>query len=161
MINFEDIYNGNYKKLFRVALKMVGNEDSAGDIVHDVFVNFYTRQNDGHLILYPSSWLYKVVTNKCIDFLKHASKFQTFRSDDNEKADEPADENEQRIAMVSSALSMLRPHERSLMVLYSEGMSYKEIAETTGIRFSSVGKTLTRTLEKLENELKKQKYELY
>ena len=62
--------------------------------------------------------------------------------------------------MVQAALSSLNPHERALMVLYSEGMSYKEIAESTGMRFSSVGKTLSRTLEKLENELKKQKYEL-
>jgi RNA polymerase sigma factor (sigma-70 family) len=142
-------------------MKMVGNRDSAGDIVHDAFVTFYTRQNDGHLILYPSSWLYRVVINKCFDFLKHAAKFRKIRSVDNEKADEPADEKEQSIAMVTSALSMLKPHEKALMVLYSEGMSYKEIAETTGIRFTSVGKTVERTLGKLENELKKQKYELY
>jgi RNA polymerase sigma factor (sigma-70 family) len=101
LIDFEDIYNGNYEKLFRVALKMVGNKDSAGDIVQDVFVNFYTRQNDGHLILYPSSWLYKVVINKSLDFLKHAAKFQTIKSEENEKADEPADEKEQRISFSS------------------------------------------------------------
>ncbi len=88
MTDFENIYNGNYDKLFRVAMKMVGNKDSAGDIVHDVFVNFYTRQNDGHLILYPSSWLYRVVINKCIDLLKHAAKYRAIRSAENEKANE-------------------------------------------------------------------------
>ena len=96
-----------------------------------------------------------------MDFLKHSTKFQTIRPSDNERADDPDDMKEQRITMVHAALSVLNPHERALMVLYSEGMSYKEIAESSGMRFSSVGKTLSRTLEKLENELKKQKYELY
>jgi RNA polymerase sigma-70 factor, ECF subfamily len=126
-----------------------------------VFVNFYIKQNEGYLILYPSSWLYKVAINKCIDFLKHAKRFREIGPFDHEKAEDPVDVKEQRIAMVHSALSILKPHERALMVLYSEGLSYKEIAESTGLRFSSVGKTISRTLEKLENELKKQKYELY
>ena len=142
-------------------MKMVGNMDSARDIVHDVFVQYYNREIEGHLILYPSSWLYRVVINKCIDFLKHATRFQTIRSSDNERTDDPDDMKEQMITMVQAALSALNPHERALVVLYSEGMSYKEIAESSGMRFSSVGKTLSRTLEKLENELKKQKYELY
>jgi len=46
-------------------------------------------------------------------------------------------------------------------VLYSEGLSYREISDATGIKSSSIGKTLSRTLEKLEKELINQKYELY
>jgi len=140
---------------------MVGSRDTARDIVQEVFVHYYERETEGHLILYPSSWLYRVLINKCIDFLKQATKFQTISPSDHERAEEPDDMKEQRIAMVHAALSALNPHERALMALYSEGMSYREIAESSGIRFSSVGKTLSRTLEKLENELKKQKYELY
>jgi hypothetical protein len=37
-------------------MKMVGNGDSARDIVHDVFVKFHDREIEGYLILYPSSW---------------------------------------------------------------------------------------------------------
>ncbi len=140
---------------------MVGNSDAARDIVHDVFVHYYNRETEGHLILYPSSWLYRVVVNKCTDFLNRARKFQTIMPSDIERSDDPDDMTELRITMVRKALSALNPHERALMALYSEGMSYKEIAESSGMRFSSVGKTLSRTLEKLENELKKQKYELY
>ncbi len=140
---------------------MVGNRDAAGDIVHDVFVKYYERAMEGHLILYPSSWLYRVMINKCMDFLKQSTKFQTIRPSDHERADDQDDLKEQRVAMVHAALSALNPNERALMALYSEGMSYREIAESCGMRFSSVGKTLSRTLEKLENELKKQKYELY
>ncbi len=47
-----------------------------------------------------------------------------------------------------------------LAVLYSEGLSYKELAQATGINLSSVGKMLSRTLKKLGEELKDQGYEL-
>ena len=161
MSDFGNIYDGNYGKLVRLAVKMLGDSDSAADIVHDVFVHFFTRQNEGHLILFPSSWLYKAVINKCIDLLKRDRKFQAINAADIEKAEEPADGKEHRIAMVQSALTRLTPRERAIMSLYSEGLSYRDIAESAGIRFSSVGKTISRTLEKLETELKSNKYELY
>jgi DNA-directed RNA polymerase specialized sigma24 family protein len=44
-----------------------------------------------------------------------------------------------------------------LLTLYSEDFSYKEIAEITGIKFSSVGKTLARALKKLQNEIETKK----
>jgi RNA polymerase sigma-70 factor (ECF subfamily) len=59
------------------------------------------------------------------------------------------------------ALVKLKPRDRMLAVLYSEGLSYKEMAEATGIRFASVGKLLSRTLEKIEMNFKDQGYELY
>ena len=50
---------------------------------------------------------------------------------------------------LSNLISKLDDKDQSLVVLYSEGYSYKEIAEITGINFNSVGKTLSRILEKL------------
>ena len=63
--------------------------------------------------------------------------------------------------MIRKALSNLKPQERILAVLYSEGFSYKEMAELTDIKFSSIGKMLSRTLGKLKEQLKKQNCELY
>ena len=48
-----------------------------------------------------------------------------------------------------------------LVVLYSEGLSYKEIAKASGVRFSSIGKMLSRILKKLETELKSHRYDLF
>jgi len=58
-------------------------------------------------------------------------------------------------------MEKLKPQERFLVILYSEGLSYKEMAEVTEMKYSSVGKTLSRTLKKIEKELKYQYDELY
>jgi DNA-directed RNA polymerase specialized sigma24 family protein len=59
------------------------------------------------------------------------------------------------------AISKLKPQEKILAAFYSEGLSYKELAEVTGIRYSSMGKVISRTLKKIEKELRNQHYELY
>ena len=63
--------------------------------------------------------------------------------------------------VISLAVSKLNSQEKILATVYSEGLSYKEIAEVTGIKFSSIGKMLSRTLKKMEKELKNQRYDLY
>ena len=63
--------------------------------------------------------------------------------------------------MIQQALSQLPPKERQLAVLYSEGFSYKEMSEIVDIRFSSVGKTLSRVINKLYDILKSNGYETF
>jgi len=105
--------------------------------------------------------LYKVTVNKCIDYMKKRQKHEKNESATNLKAENYTLELAEKQTVIRLALSKLKEDESALAILYSEGLSYKEIAEITGIRFSSVGKMLSRTLTKLENELKKLKYELY
>jgi len=76
---------------------------------------------------------------------------------------EEDDNNDNSVAKaaLNQVLDKLKPDERFLVVLYSEGLSYKEMAEVTEIKFTSVGKTLSRILKKIEIELKCQCDELY
>jgi RNA polymerase sigma-70 factor, ECF subfamily len=159
--SFDEIYHGNYGKLMRIAVKMTGDRDGAADIVQDVFESYYIKRNGGHVILYPPGWLCKAVLNRCADSVKKRRMFEKIETSRVDDAADRTEEPERRIAAVNAALARLSPREKALAVLYSEGLSYKEISESTGIRFSSVGKTLARTLGKLGNELKNQRYELY
>jgi RNA polymerase sigma-70 factor (ECF subfamily) len=102
-----------------------------------------------------------VTVNRCIDFIKKHPKLEKIELFSNLKDEDNSPEINENLSLIRFALSKLKKDESVLAILYSEGLSYKEIAEITGIRFSSVGKTLSRTLKKLGNELKKYQYELY
>ena len=54
---------------------------------------------------------------------------------------------------ILNTIAHLSEKEQTLVVLYSEGYSYKEIAEMTGRNFHSVGKTLSRTLDKIKKHV--------
>jgi len=158
---FDKIYNNNYRLVYHLAQKMVPFSDDVSDLVQEVFIRLYQNLEKGSSIEFPRSWLYKVTVNKCIDFTKKQQKHEKIESASFLKDENDLVENIEKQDVVRLALSKLKKDERVLAILYSEGLSYKEIAEITGIRFSSVGKTISRTLAKLENELKKLHYELY
>lgn len=148
--------------MFRVAKKMVGCNQMASDIVQDVFVSLYQKLNNGDIIKQPSAWLYRATYNKCIDNFRSKTLFSDDINFDNcLTADDTNQEKAEMIDTVNNVLSQMKPNDKLLTVLYSEGLSYKEIAEVTGIKETSVGKTLARTLQKFEQEFKSQYYELH
>ena len=161
MNQFNKIYSDNYRLIFNVVHKMVPNNDDACDLVQEVFINLYQNLEGDAVIEYPRSWLYKVTVNKCIDFSKKQHKHEKIELFSHLKDDDNSIEINENKTIIRLALTKLKKDESVLAILYSEGLSYKEIAEITGIRFSSVGKTLSRTLTKLGNELKKLQYDLY
>ncbi len=161
MYSFEEIYDENYEALSRFAVKITGSSDGAKDIMQEVFIDFFNKKNNGYEILNPKTWLYRVTFNKCIDNNRRFRHLKRIGPDNENISDPDISEQQYEKDVIRSALSKLRKTERNLAVLYSEGLSYKEISEATGIRFTSVGKMLARTLKKIRKELKKQGYEMH
>jgi RNA polymerase sigma-70 factor (ECF subfamily) len=158
---FEEIYAEYYPGMFRVAKKMIGNQDGVPDVLQDVFTDLFYKLDHGHEIRNPKSWLYRATFNKCIDSLRMQKHFQPIGSIEDISSETDSTENHDLKMAIEMALVKLKPRDRMLAVLYSEGLSYKEMAEATGIRFASVGKLLSRTLEKIEKDFKDRGYELY
>jgi RNA polymerase sigma-70 factor (ECF subfamily) len=158
---FEDIYAENYAKLNRLAIRMVDDKENAADIVQEVFTALYEKLSGGYAVLYLNTWLYRVTINKCTDHLKRQKRYQPLEEVKDVPSEEILPDRAEKERLVQKALSRLKPTERALLVLYSEGFSYKETSDSTGIRFTSVGKTLVRSLVKMEEQLKYQGYEMY
>jgi RNA polymerase sigma factor (sigma-70 family) len=158
---FEEIYAQNYSTMFRVAKKMVGSKDGVSDIVQDVFIDLYDRLNHGDAIRSPKSWLYRTTCNKCIDSFRRQKRFLRIDSNADNIIDVGRGDKEDIKEAMIQVISTLKPREKTLAVLYGEGMTYKEIAEATGLRLTSIGKLLSRTLLKIEKEFKAKGYELY
>ena len=73
----------------------------------------------------------------------------------------PSNSVEETKSAIQLALNTLSAKEKVLVIAYSEGMSYRELSELTSINFNSIGKTLSRALKKLSEEMKKKDYGLY
>ncbi len=161
MSTFEEIYTENYKTMYRVATRMVGAREDVSDILQEIFIDFFNKTNNGIIIQHPKSWLFRATINKCIDNQRNRRRFQNLDSlGDYRNESEVIEKQEMRDA-ITVAISKLNHQEKILATVYSEGLSYKEIAEVTGIKFSSIGKILSRTLKKMEKELKNQRYDMY
>lgn len=131
---------------------MLRDSDAARDVVHDVFMSYYFNCVNKKVINDSKNWLIRCTINKGVDFLRKNKKIisdETAVRQDNTLQNI---DNQIDLMSLSNLISKLDGKDQSLVVLYSEGYSYKEIAEITTMNFNSVGKTLSRILEKLRRD---------
>ena len=149
---FEITYRSNYQRLFRIAAKMLRDNDAARDMVHDVFMAYYFVLDDKKVIKDAKNWLIRCTINKGVDFLRKNKRIISDKTVAKQSITFQTIDSQLDLISISSLISKLNAKDQSLVVLYSEGYSYKEIAEITGINFNSVGKTISRILEKLRRD---------
>lgn len=157
MNNFKDTYNTYYKLVYRFAFKFLGDHDNAADITQDVFLHLYNQLKLKREIYNIKAWLYKVTSNLCMTFL---NKNKRITKQDYEKPAAYEADNEKNIEVVE-ALKKMNKRDRILLTLYSEDISYKKMADITGIKFTSIGKTLSRALKKLKHEMERQQQQMH
>jgi RNA polymerase sigma-70 factor, ECF subfamily len=162
---FDSLYQLHYPTIHRLVAGMVSDTDQIADLVQEVFVKLYLQLQTGVEVEYPRTWLYRVATNDCLNFLSRTKK--DFRLDEIQDLSIETDEsveNELDTAdtrqQLQLAMDQLKPADKALLVLYSEGLSYKEMAEITGMPFNSVGKSLSRALNKLKLILNNKHHEM-
>lgn len=146
---FEKTYRSYYPKLFRIATKMLQDPESAKDVVQDVFTAYYFAMNNEKVIRDTKNWLVRSTINKGIDYKRKTARTVTMESPMPETNESPQDEAPD----ILNAITHLNEKEQTLVVLYSEGYSYKEIAEMTGRNLSSIGKTLSRIMDKIKKHV--------
>ena len=149
---FELTYRSNYQRLFRIAAKMLRDSDAARDVVHDVFMAYYFNSENKKVINDSKNWLIRCTINKGVDFVRKNKKIFSDETAIRQDNTSQNIDNQIDLMSLSNLISKLDGKDQSLVVLYSEGYSYKEIAEITNMNFNSVGKTLSRLLEKLRKD---------
>lgn len=161
MKTFNKIYSENYSVLYRISCKMLNDRDAASDKVQDVFIYLYEKLQSGYQVEFPRTWLSRAVFNKCVDHLRKPKRDLSIDTIQDISSEDNTTEKKQTSEVVNLALNKLKHNEKILAVLYSEGYSYKEMSELTGIKMTSIGGTLSRTLKKMKRELIKLGYELH
>lgn len=146
---FEKTYRDHYPKLFRIAAKMLQDPEGAKDVVQDVFTAYYFAMSNEKVIRDTKNWLVRSTINKGIDYKRKTAKTVTMEKPMCETGEQMLEE----ASDILNAIAHLNEKEQTLVVLYSEGYSYKEIAEMTGRNLPSIGKTLSRIMDKLKKHL--------
>jgi len=153
---FRALFESHRGKVYSIALRYTGNPSEAMDIAQDVFVKLFSRIGDFRGDSHFDTWLYRMVVNCCLDHRRRFSRlvplFDTLRMKDRLAQDT---ERSQASARVQKAVSKLPPDMRLTVVLrYTEGLSYDEIAEVFGCTTGTVASRLNRAHKELAKRLK-------
>ncbi len=157
---------GKYRdSIYFMMLKMVKNADDADDLTIEAFGKAFNRLHQYTPNFAFSTWLYRIATNNCIDFIRK-KKMVTMSIDktidDGEGGGmsiEIKSENlnpeerfvrKQKIRIMREIVDHLKPRYRELVILrYFKELSYDEIAEETELPLGTVKAQLFRAREQL------------
>ena len=156
--------------IYFMLLKMVNNKDDADDLTIEAFGKAFKRLDQYTPNFAFSTWLFKIASNNCIDFIRKKKKntFSIDRTFENEEGGEMSMElrsaildpeekvmKKQKIKMMHDVVDKLKPRYKVLVELrYFKEMSYEEISEKLELPLGTVKAQLFRAREFLYNILK-------
>ena len=158
------------QKVFGTCISFIPNKEDAEDTVQEVFVEVYRSIHKFKGNSKLSTWIYKITTNKCLDFIRKKSAKKRFAFFQVLEGNEmPLDktsfftefnhpgillENKESTERIYRAIHLLPDNQRVVFTLAKlDGKSYQEIVEITGKSLSSVESIMFRAKKNLKKQL--------
>ncbi|MAC94679.1 MAG: RNA polymerase subunit sigma-24 [Flavobacteriales bacterium] len=159
--------------LYYLAFKMVRNESDAEDLSIEAFEKAFTKIDQYTPQYAFSTWLFRIATNHCIDFIRK-KKLKTTSIDEAmedkkgnswsvqvpAKAKDPEEKyiEKQKIALMREMVEKLsEPYQSLITMRYFKELSYEEIAQEKDIPLGTVKAQLFRARALLADLIRKSK----
>jgi len=163
---FELLYQANQKRVFSVALNFFGGRrDLAEDVTQQVFLKIFNKIADFRAESEFTTWLYRITVNACLDEQRKTQRFFSIENFFGEfKTKKTQDDRVHRkeiVDEVQKAITTLKPKFRlPILLKYSEGLSYEEIAKVLDCSIGTISSRLNRGHKMLAAKLKHLKNEI-
>jgi RNA polymerase sigma-70 factor (family 1) len=168
-MSFSELYLMYYPKLVRFAKEFVALEEDAENITQDVFTDLWERRDAIDHIENVNAYLFRLVRNRCLDYLKHKVFEQKYaenvqasfeielnlklQSLDRFDVSDISEGNETE-RLVRDAINSLPKRCRDIFLLSRmKGLKYREISEKLGISVNTVECQMGIALKKLRVKL--------
>jgi len=160
--------------IYYMLLKMVNNRDDAEDLTIEAFGKAFKNIKQYTPDYAFSTWLFKIATNNCIDFIRKKRKMlmaidRGIENEDGQeitlevRSDGPGPDDflmkKQRKDTMKEVVDKLKPRYRKLVELrYYQELSYEEIAVELNLPLGTVKAQLFRAREFLYQIMKNTEY---
>lgn len=142
--SFNQIFEREKGRLLGFVAKNVSDMAEAEDITQEVFSQFYEAYDVMKPIENSTAWLFRMARNKIVDLFRKRKTRQTYeenlaRSD--RRGSDPEDRQWSNAMMntLYEALQELPPEQSEVFIMTElEGLSFKEIAERTGVKVNTL-----------------------
>ncbi len=166
---YVELMNRYKRKVETIVLRIVKQKSEVDDLVQEIFTKAFTSISKFKLEFSFSTWLYKIATNHCIDFVRR-KKLSTYSLDEEYELEENSIQREipdwsrlpdyelfqkQRNEIIQEAINSLPEHYRKVIIMrHFEDKSYEEIAKELKLPIGTVKVHIFRARELLYKKLK-------
>ncbi len=150
--SFEEILKKTHEASFRLAMKIIGDVDSVGDVLQDAYMNVFRSLERFRGESKYETWVYRIVLNAAMGHLRKKIRQRNLELPVDSLSAEPEDksaassfENRANTIDVIRLLALVPESTRELLVTrYIMGLSVREIAEHSGTSEATVKVRLYR-----------------
>jgi RNA polymerase sigma-70 factor (ECF subfamily) len=156
--SFEKLFREYFTVLMTFSRKILGDEDDAREVVHQVFIKLWEKRDDIDLSTSLKPYLFTAVNNRSLNVIRDRKKFSS------EQVPEQAGELD-----VSAQIEAMELEEKIREVIASlpekcrvifelnrfEGLKYSEIASQLDISVKTVENQMSKALKILREKLAK------
>lgn len=159
VLDIEEIINQHGDYLLRVAYLYVKNKATAEDIVQEVFISFYEKQEQYRQEASVRTYLVRITVNRCHDYLrswkhKRVRLFETVKGKiTNNTPERKMIQRMERRHLVEALFTLTITYREVIILYYYEEMTTVEIAQLLNCPESTVRTRLRRARKQLENRM--------
>jgi RNA polymerase sigma-70 factor, ECF subfamily len=158
---FRLVYESYKDRVYSIAICFFeGDEATAKDVTQQVFLKLMTNISQFESRSEFSTWLYRVVTNACLDRKRSLRRLLFFGSSneievrDKRRSMEETFAHREIEAAIRAAVGTLKPKLRiAILLKYFEDLSYDEMAAALGCSKGTVASRLNRAHQILARKL--------
>jgi RNA polymerase sigma-70 factor (ECF subfamily) len=161
---FRQIVEQHQDFAYAVTYRMVGNEEEAEDIVQEAFIRVWNNLHKYNPEVKLSTWLYKIITNLCLDYLKsarvkekknHVAMSTELNVNSISGADDMVNANELH-TVIQEAASTLTSAQKAVFILRDlEQLTVEEVSDILSMSAGNIKSNLYYARQHIANVLKK------
>lgn len=155
--SFENLFNQHFDDLMKFVYSYVGNEEVARDIVHDVFLAFWTHREHLDCSWSLKSYLLTLCRNYALNYLRHqkvVAHNEEALMREMENIQDEWEDYDRKMERLQAGLAALPDKQREVLIkCFVEGKKYQEIADELDISLNTVKTHLKRAVRFLREEM--------
>ncbi len=151
--DFETLFRSQFNRLARLVRRLVNDPAEAEDLAADVLWKCFRK---GPAPVNLEGWLSRVAVRAALDSVRSRARRSRYESlwpwrSHAPKPDELLERDRER-DRVRQVLAAIKPQFATLLVLRTEGLDYRELAEALGVKQTSIGTLLGRAEARFRKE---------
>ena len=158
---FREAIRENSRRIFRICCYFFDDQDDRNDAYQESLIRIWENLHGFRGNAKLSTWIYRVAVNSCLSYIRKDKRRlgiiesgKDLRVLDIPVLQEEDDtrEPDEKLAFFQKFMAELPASDRTLVSLYLEDLSTKEMAEVTGISEANVRVRIHRIREKIQHQ---------
>lgn len=157
---FKKILDENKDRIYRICCAYVSDKDERDDLYQEIVINIWKNLDKFEGRSQISTWIYRIAVNTSLLHIRSSGKREKLHTEINENIHNIPEDNDKEekiktgsmIEKLYNSIRLLPELDRLIISMVLDDLSYKEIAEITGMNISNVGVKINR-IKKVLNKM--------